>query len=165
MSAGVSTQSLAPKSPAKPIITAYLANHGHTKINPKAGGTLISNLKRAMGLRHLMPEACFVYRLEDPKKTLIPWDTEVSQIAGGMDLQVDVLGNFPVMSSISHNFQTKTFTLAFCEKCRRLLFTVSRQLYLICPSKNITGYSHLVQNIVCFLVSRNNYAYVSSNFW
>ena len=79
---------------------------------------------KAMRLRHLMPEACVVYRCSDPNKTPIPWDSDISMI-GTEKIKVEVQESFPVMSSISHKFVRKTFTLAFCEKCRRLLFTVS----------------------------------------
>merc|ERR1719295_385420 len=112
----------APKSPAKTIVRAYLGDHGHTFVNTKPGTTVSEALMKAMRLRHLMPEACVVYRCSDPNKTPIPWDSDISMI-GTEKIKVEVQESFPVMSSISHKFVRKTFTLAFCEKCRRLLFT------------------------------------------
>ena len=47
-------------------------------------------------------------------------------LLGADEIKVEVSDHFPVMTSISHNFVRKTFfTLAFCEKCRKLLFNVS----------------------------------------
>lgn len=43
----------------------------------------------------------------------------------GEEIKVEMSDSFPVTTSISHNFVRKTFfSLAFCECCRRLLFTV-----------------------------------------
>ena len=54
----------------------------------------------------------------------LPWDMDVS-VLDGDEIKVEVSEKFPVTTSISHNFVRKTFfSLAFCECCRRLLFTV-----------------------------------------
>ena len=55
----------------------------------------------------------------------LPWDMDVS-VLDGDEIKVEVSEKFPVTTSISHNFVRKTFfSLAFCECCRRLLFTVN----------------------------------------
>ena len=47
-------------------------------------------------------------------------------VLDGDEIKVEVSEKFPVTTSISHNFVRKTFfSLAFCECCRRLLFTVN----------------------------------------
>jgi len=111
-----------PKSPAKTIIRAYMGDLGHTFVSSKPGVTVSEALKKAMKNRQLLPEACIVYRCSDPHKTPIPWDSDISQI-GSESIKVELQDSFPVMSSISHDFERKNFTLAFCEKCRRLLFS------------------------------------------
>jgi B-Raf proto-oncogene serine/threonine-protein kinase len=62
--------------------------------------------------------------LSFPTKPL-HWDMDISAL-DGEEIKVEVSDSFPVTTSISHNFVRKTFfSLAFCECCRRLLFTVS----------------------------------------
>ena len=64
-------------------------------------------------------------------QTPISWDMDIS-LLDGEEIKVEVSESFPVTTSISHNFVRKTFfSLAFCECCRRLLFTVSFLEFLI----------------------------------
>ncbi len=116
--------SSAPKSPAKGIIRVHLDDHGHTFVPNKQGITIREALSKAMKLRKLAPETCAVYKVGDPNKTPISWDTDISHL-DGKEIKVEMSDCFPVTTSISHNFVRKTFfSLAFCECCRRLLFTV-----------------------------------------
>ena len=60
----------------------------------------------------------------------LPWDMDVS-VLDGDEIKVEVSEKFPVTTSISHNFVRKTFfSLAFCECCRKLLFTVKNYFHL-----------------------------------
>ena len=60
-------------------------------------------------------------------QTPLSWDMDISMLDGD-EIKVEVSESFPVTTSISHNFVRKTFfSLAFCEVCRRLLFTVRRR--------------------------------------
>lgn len=53
----------------------------------------------------------------------ISWLTDLSSI-GAEEVYVKVLDKFPVRTHLSHHFVRKTFlSLAFCECCRRLLFS------------------------------------------
>jgi len=111
-----------PKSPYRTFVRAHLGNHGRTSVPVKAGVTLRDALSKAMKLRKLTPETCAVYRCSDNSKSNILWDTEMTALEGE-EIKVEVSDNFPVTTSISHNFVRKTFfSLAFCECCRRLLF-------------------------------------------
>ncbi len=114
----------APKSPVRTIVRAHLGDHGHTFVPTKPGINLRDALAKAMKLRRLAPETCAVYKLSDPTKTALSWDMDISQL-NGEEIKVEMSDSFPVTTSISHNFVRKTFfSLAFCECCRRLLFTV-----------------------------------------
>lgn len=111
-----------PKSPYRTFVRAHLGNHGRTSVPVKPGVTLRDALSKAMKLRKLTPETCAVYRCSDNSKSNILWDTEMTALEGE-EIKVEVSDNFPVTTSISHNFVRKTFfSLAFCECCRRLLF-------------------------------------------
>ena len=56
-------------------------------------------------------------------------------VLDGDEIKVEVSEKFPITTSISHNFVRKTFfSLAFCECCRRLLFTVN----IICNQMFVT---------------------------
>ena len=64
-------------------------------------------------------------------QTPLSWDTDISSL-NGEEIKVEVSDIFPVTTSISHNFVRKTFfSLAFCECCRRLLFTVCRSFLMV----------------------------------
>jgi len=111
-----------PRSPYRSIIKAHLGTHGTTSVHVKPGVTLRDALSKAMKLRKLAPDTCKAYRLSDELKISILWDTQITSLVGET-IKVEVIDNFPVTTSISHNFVRKTFfSLAFCECCRRLLF-------------------------------------------
>jgi len=111
-----------PRSPYRSIIKAHLGSHGSTSVSVKPGLTLRDALAKGMKLRKLAPDSCKAYKLSDECKSPLKWDTMITSLVGE-EIKVEVIDNFPVTTSISHNFVRKTFfSLAFCECCRRLLF-------------------------------------------
>lgn len=136
------------RSPARKMVTAYLSNLGHSRLTAMPGVTVREALSKAMNSRRLVPETCAVYNLSDPNKVVcrvdgdkvtfffhiflqsslhqkISWDMDSSVLEE--EIKVVMSDRYPVTTSISHNFDRKTFfSLAFCECCRKLLFTVRR---------------------------------------
>lgn len=78
-------------------------------------------LAKALQRRNLTFDMCEVYQYDT--ELPIPWDSDISALnCDEISVRIlDVVG-FPTF--ISHQYIRKTFfSLAFCECCRRLLFT------------------------------------------
>lgn len=111
---------LAPRSPLKCYVRAFLPNQQRTTIQAKPGLTVREALAKAMNLRKLTPIMCDVYSVSLKNKR-ISWDEDTCNV--GEEIVVKLIEKFPITTSISHNFVRKTFfSLAFCECCRKLLF-------------------------------------------
>lgn len=111
---------LAPRSPLKSYVRAFLPNQQRTMIQAKPGLTVREALAKAMNLRKLTPIMCDVYSVSLKNKR-ISWDEDTCNV--GEEIVVKLIEKFPITTSISHNFVRKTFfSLAFCECCRKLLF-------------------------------------------
>ncbi|XP_031570873.1 serine/threonine-protein kinase A-Raf-like isoform X3 [Actinia tenebrosa] len=107
--------------PLRAHVRAYLPNHQRTMIKCKLEVTLREALDKRMRTRGILPETCLIFHCES--RDIIPWDTDLYDLEGE-EISVEMIDDLPRTSSISHNFMRKTFfTLAFCDKCRRLLFT------------------------------------------
>lgn len=105
----------------KIFLRAHLPNQQRTSVQVMPGLRLRDALFKALNRRDLTSEMCEVNLLGGDFP--IPWDTDISLIRSE-EVYVKVVDKFPVMSHISHQFIRKTFfSLAFCECCRRLLFT------------------------------------------
>lgn len=103
------------------LLRAYLPNKQRTSVQVQPGRKLRDALIKALRRRNMHCEMCEVTTL-DGNET-IPWDMDISLIRA-KEVQVTVMDKFPIISQISHQFIRKTFfSLAFCECCRRLLFT------------------------------------------
>lgn len=104
----------------KIFLRAFLPNQQRTSVQVIAGLRLRDALAKALNRRNLKFEMCAV-TTEDSDYP-IPWDTDISLLKC-KEVYVKVLDlGFP--THISHQFIRKTFfSLAFCECCRRLLFT------------------------------------------
>ncbi|XP_073827964.1 serine/threonine kinase raf oncogene [Musca autumnalis] len=104
----------------KVLMRAHLPNQQRTSVEVVPGVRLCDALMKALKLRQLTPDMCEVTTSENGRN-IIPWHTDISS------LQVEeiyVRPKCPIMTHISHQFIRKTFfSLAFCECCRRLLFT------------------------------------------
>lgn len=109
-----------PKQP-KLFLRAHLPNQQRTTINIVAGQRLRDALAKALSRRNMNFEMCEVYQ---PNSDIpIPWDTDISTINCD-EISVKILDIVGFPTYISHQFIRKTFfSLAFCECCRRLLFT------------------------------------------
>ncbi|XP_026468381.1 raf homolog serine/threonine-protein kinase Raf isoform X3 [Ctenocephalides felis] len=107
----------------KTLLRAYLPFQQRTSVEVKPGLSLREALHKALNLRNLTCEMCEVYRNES---TLfpIPWDSDISQIDAD-EVTVKIVDKYQCYyTSVSHQFMRKTFfSIAFCECCRRLLFT------------------------------------------
>uniref|UniRef100_A0A1B0D0I5 Uncharacterized protein n=1 Tax=Phlebotomus papatasi TaxID=29031 RepID=A0A1B0D0I5_PHLPP len=104
------------------VLRAHLPNQQRTSVQVTPGIRLRDALSKALKRRNLTCEMCEVTTQLGSSQP-IPWDTDISCIQAE-EVYVKVLDKFPVMSQISHQFMRKTFfSLAFCECCRRLLFT------------------------------------------
>lgn len=99
---------------------AHLPNQQRTSVQIVPGLRLRDVLAKALTRRNLKCEMCMV-TTEDSDYP-IPWDIDVSSLEC-KEVYVKILDiGFP--THISHQFIRKTFfSLAFCECCRRLLFT------------------------------------------
>lgn len=109
--------------PPKILLRAHLPNQQRTSIEIIPGVRLREALTKALKLRKLTPDMCEV--LSSPKTGSVPisWDTDLGSLHID-EVYVNVLEKCPIMTHISHQFIRKTFfSLAFCEGCRRLLFT------------------------------------------
>ena len=106
--------------PRPKFLRAHLPNQQRTSVQVREGLTLREALAKAMKLRNLIYEMCCVYRGDYNKP--INWDVDISTL-DCEEIVVKIIDNFPISTSISHNFVRKTFfSLVFCEYCRRLLF-------------------------------------------
>lgn len=86
------------------------------------GVKLKDALSRALNLRKLNTLMCGVYTNLDTSHS-ISWDTNIADL-NTQEVYVKVLDKNQQKTFISHYFVRKTyFSLAFCEACRRLLFT------------------------------------------
>ncbi|XP_055309528.1 raf homolog serine/threonine-protein kinase Raf isoform X1 [Sitodiplosis mosellana] len=105
----------------KIFLRAHLPNQQRTSVQVIPGLRLRDALSKALKRRNLTCEMCEVTTLSRDKP--IHWDTDISLIRAE-EVYVKVTDKFPIMTHISHQFVRKTFfSLAFCECCRRLLFT------------------------------------------
>lgn len=104
------------------IVRAHLPHQQRTSVEAVAGIRLKDALMKALKLRQLTPEMCEVTSTLNGTHT-ISWDTDMGNLHVD-EIYVRLLEYFPIMTHISHQFVRKTFfSLAFCEGCRRLLFT------------------------------------------
>ncbi|XP_042884721.1 raf homolog serine/threonine-protein kinase Raf-like isoform X2 [Penaeus japonicus] len=110
-----------PQSPLRSVVRAHLPNQQRTTVQVQPGRTLKEALAKALNFRKLSHDVCIVYRKNNPKVRM-SWDSDIAALEGE-EIVVEVLEKFPVTTSISHNFNRRTFfSLAFCDNCRRLLF-------------------------------------------
>ncbi|XP_017494940.1 PREDICTED: raf homolog serine/threonine-protein kinase phl [Rhagoletis zephyria] len=108
--------------PPKVLLRAHLPNQQRTSVEVVPGVRLRDALMKALKLRQLTPDMCEV-TATDCGRIIIPWDTDISSLMVE-EIYVRLLDKFPIMTHISHQFIRKTFfSLAFCEGCRRLLFS------------------------------------------
>ncbi|XP_054727137.1 raf homolog serine/threonine-protein kinase Raf [Anastrepha obliqua] len=108
--------------PPKVLLRAHLPNQQRTSVEVVPGVRLRDALMKALKLRQLTPDMCEV-TATDCGRIIIPWDTDIGSLMVE-EIYVRLLDKFPIMTHISHQFIRKTFfSLAFCEGCRRLLFT------------------------------------------
>lgn len=124
-------ESKASKQP-RMFLRAHLPNQQRTSVSVVAGMKLSSALAKALSRRNLTWNFCEVYCTPDIgtpdtsgriSERTIPWDTDIGTLNCD-EISVRVLNNFPTYFGSSHQFIRKTFfSLAFCECCRRLLFT------------------------------------------
>jgi B-Raf proto-oncogene serine/threonine-protein kinase len=109
------------KQQPKLFLRAHLPNQQRTSVQIVSGQRLRDALQKALSRRNMNFEMCEVY--QPGSEIPIPWDTDISTLnCDEISVKtLDILG-FPTY--ISHQFIRKTFfSLAFCECCRRLLFT------------------------------------------
>lgn len=107
--------------PKQYLLRAYLPNEQRTSVQVMPGRKLRDALIKALRRRNMHCEMCEVTTVDGNE--IIPWDMDISLIKA-KEVQVTVMEKFPIISQISHQFIRKTFfSLAFCECCRRLLFT------------------------------------------
>lgn len=109
------------------FLRAHLPNQQRTSVTVVAGMKLSSALAKALSRRNLTWNFCEVYCTDNGTESgtrTIPWDTDISTLNCD-EISVRVLNNFSAsIFGSSHQFIRKTFfSLAFCECCRRLLFT------------------------------------------
>lgn len=105
----------------KIFLRAHLPNQQRTSVQVVPGLRLRDALSKALRLRNLTHEMCEVIQVNS--NNTIPWDTDISSIRAE-EVYVKVLDKFPIRTHLSHHFIRKTFlSLAFCECCRRLLFS------------------------------------------
>lgn len=99
-----------------------MPNQQRTSVEVIQGVRLCDALMKALKLRKLTPEMCEV-TTTPAGRLKIPWDTDISFLQVD-EIYVNLIEEFPIMTHISHQFIRKTFfSLAFCEGCRRLLFS------------------------------------------
>lgn len=105
---------------SKMLLRAFLPNQQRTSVQVIPGMRLKDALAKALKRRNLTCEFCEVTAGNSDYP--IPWETDVSALNCD-EVFVRILDiGFPTY--ISHQFIRKTFfSLAFCECCRRLLFT------------------------------------------
>ncbi|XP_058458884.1 raf homolog serine/threonine-protein kinase Raf isoform X2 [Malaya genurostris] len=105
---------------SKVLLRAHLPNQQRTSVQVIPGMRLKDALAKALKRRNLTCDICEVTSANSDYP--IPWDTDVCSLHCE-EVFVRILDiGFPTY--ISHQFIRKTFfSLAFCECCRRLLFT------------------------------------------
>ncbi|XP_055529875.1 raf homolog serine/threonine-protein kinase Raf [Wyeomyia smithii] len=105
---------------SKMLLRAHLPNQQRTSVQVVPGMRLKDALAKALKRRNLTCDICEVTSANSDYP--IPWDTDVCALHCE-EVFVRILDiGFPTY--ISHQFIRKTFfSLAFCECCRRLLFT------------------------------------------
>lgn len=109
------------EKPKQYLLRAFLPNKQRTSVQVMPGRKLRDALIKALRRRNMHCEMCEVTTVDGNE--IIPWDMDISLIKA-KEVQVTVMEKFPIISQISHQFIRKTFfSLAFCECCRRLLFT------------------------------------------
>lgn len=105
----------------KLFLRAHLPNKQRTSVQVFPGMRIKDALAKPLCRRNLTYEMCEVTQLgcDIP----IPWDTDISAL-NCKEICVKILNIVGFPTYISHQFIRKTFfSLAFCECCRRLLFT------------------------------------------
>lgn len=101
---------------------AHLPNQQRTSVEVVPGVRLCDALMKALKLRQLTPDMCEVTTSENGRD-IIPWNRDIASLQVD-EIYVRLLDKCPIRTHISHQFIRKTFfSLAFCECCRRLLFT------------------------------------------
>lgn len=109
-----------PKQP-KLFLRAHLPNQQRTSVQVVAGMRLRDALFKALQRRNLTFDMCEIYQSDTDIP--IPWETDISSLNCD-EISVRILDIVGFPTYISHQFIRKTFfSLAFCECCRRLLFT------------------------------------------
>ncbi|XP_062559835.1 raf homolog serine/threonine-protein kinase Raf isoform X3 [Armigeres subalbatus] len=143
----------------KILLRAHLPNQQRTSVQVVPGMRLKDALAKALKRRNLTCDICEVTLGNSDYS--IPWDTDVSMLHCE-EVVVRILDiGFPTY--ISHQFIRKTFfSLAFCECCRRLLFSgfycnqcnyrfhqrCVDKVPLVCSKRHMdnTFYHHLLAN-------------------
>uniref|UniRef100_A0A1Q3F2X7 non-specific serine/threonine protein kinase n=1 Tax=Culex tarsalis TaxID=7177 RepID=A0A1Q3F2X7_CULTA len=144
---------------SKMLLRAHLPNQQRTSVHLIPGMRLKDALAKALKRRNLTADICEVTSSHSDYP--IPWDTDVCDLHCE-EVIVRILDiGFPTY--ISHQFIRKTFfSLAFCECCRRLLFTgfycnqcnyrfhqrCVDKVPLVCSKRHMdnTFYHHLLAN-------------------
>lgn len=122
ISLGNGSQSSTLTRQRKVLLRAHLPYQQRTSVEVLAGVRLCDALMKALKLRQLTPDMCEVSTSANGRQ-VIPWHTDISTLKVE-EIYVRLLDKCPIMTHISHQFIRKTFfSLAFCEGCRRLLFT------------------------------------------
>ncbi|EDO47089.1 predicted protein, partial [Nematostella vectensis] len=107
--------------PLRAHVRAFLPNQQRTMIKCQPGVTLKQALDKRMRMRGIAIETCLIFHCGT--RDIISWDTHLFELEGE-EISVEMIDDLPHTNSISHNFMRKTFfTLAYCDCCRRLLFT------------------------------------------
>jgi B-Raf proto-oncogene serine/threonine-protein kinase len=114
-------ESRAIAKPPKLFLRAHLPNQQRTSVQVVPGMRLRDALAKALSRRNMTFDMCEVYQSDTDIP--IPWDTDISSLNCD-EISVKILDVVGFPTYISHQFIRKTFfSLAFCECCRRLLFT------------------------------------------
>lgn len=111
----------APVAPVKSFLRAHLPNQQRTSVQIVPGMRLRDALSKALQRRNMTFDMCAVYQYDTENP--IPWDSDISTLnCDEISVRILEVVGFPTFNT--HQFIRKTFfSLAFCECCRRLLFT------------------------------------------
>lgn len=110
-----------PAKQPKLFLRAHLPNQQRTSVQIVPGLRLKDALAKALSRRNMTFDMCEVYQSDTDNP--IPWETDISCLNVD-EISVKILDIVGFPTYISHQFIRKTFfSLAFCECCRRLLFT------------------------------------------
>lgn len=105
----------------KMYLRAHLPNQQRTTVPVVPGQRLKDALAKKLNSRNLTFDMCQVYQSDNDNP--IGWDVDISSLNCD-EISVKILDVVGFPTYISHQFIRKTFfSLAFCECCRRLLFT------------------------------------------